>query len=855
MFLGRIAVVILSCIFGSALAQEHPQPLPSFSEFNRLAEEREGSITHLQKEMTVADARHLLERAGIGAHPTEIRALLGKTRSEAISVMIEQLDVSEPLLAYPAAVADAYHYNWVASDFESEQRQAFRNARDKEMSQLRQWWVREMLSTDRPAGERLMLIWHNHFVTAYSSINEAVRAMYLQHDMLREVGFSNFRQILRSVVRDAAMLNYLDNDNNRKDSPNENLARELMELFVLGEGNYSEQDVHEVARALTGYEFSAIRDYAFQLNGYEHDNGVKTILGERGRFDADDVIDILLEQPAASEFLAQTFWQAYVSEFNTDSDEIAEIAVAVRESDYDIRTLVRATLASRGFWAIENRGTIVKSPVDLLIGGIRTSGHLPDWWSTLDNRMMVLGQHLFEAPNVAGWPGGGDWITPSRVRLRENMLIDLANMENAYVPGPSVASDMIAEGSGFVEIRYAAENFQGPPIFVIHGFSTKHDQRSQVWRSPRIVAKGGVDTERFGRVDSAAELTWTTETFQLPDDVGQIDQFVVHFVNDHCCGPGGSESGDRNFFVDWVRQQDRIFLASQASQRTCGGSSDEPGSMYCSGSLDLTTFQTTSGIATADADAFREDTLYVDRVTFRRGQQRNRNRSWNDFSLMLKDVRFNDIVVDAMEIQLSAVNDNGRRDHVLSLYENECHPTCLGGPFPPSAEYVRRLGAQRVEFSLRRSSNRNYNQLTDEQKAFVRALWLALPAMYQAMQSGNRWLTRGQQRMGDSWERDIVYLAETLPRSRYRGDYNFVVAPASNNTGMTMSMMMADSAAEDEVFLLGMFGQEPGSWQQQTQSMTQAEKVMSLVAQPDGIDTNIEASFEALSRLPIYQLK
>ena len=853
-------ILFLSILVGSTLAHAISVQLSSFDDFNRLSEAREESVPHLQEQMTVADARHLLERAGIGAHPTEIQALLGKTRSEAISVMIAQLDVSEPLLAYPAAVADTYQYNWIASDLETQDAQEFRNARDLEIGQLRGWWVREMLSTDRPAGERLMLIWHNHFVTAYSSIEGAARAMYLQHSMFRKVGFSDFRTILRSVLRDAAMLRYLDNETNKKDSPNENLARELMELFVLGEGVYTQEDVREVARALTGNTFSEIGDYAFLFDAYEHDAGMKTILGETGLFDADDVIDILLSQPMAAEFLSRKFWRAYVSEYNENPQEITAIAQAFRESDYDIPTLIRSTLASVGFWDDDNRGTIVKSPVDLLVGGIRTSGRLPKWWSSLGTRMDALGQRLFEAPNVAGWPGGGEWINPFRLRLREDMLVDLVNSAEVNASQPSTPTDAVAGSSGVVEIRYAAENFEGPPKFRVVGYGVVDGKRSVVWQSAPIETKGGVDTERFGRVDSAAELTWTSETFQLPDDVGLIDQFMVWFENDHCCGPGGPQGGDRNLYLDWVRHNDRVFLASQGSKRTTC-SVLNPGAMYCNGSLRLSKFQTSTEMGDSGDDALSKNTLYVDRVAFRDGELRDPNSPQNSFQLMLRDVRFNDIVIRGMEIEISAVNNSAGKDYILSLRESQCHPTCLGGPYPPSAQYNPQLDERKVEFSLLGASNQNYDQLPEEQKAFVRALWSTLLEMISAARTGERWkFARVALREAGldefaGWGPDVRYLEEILPRSRYRGDYNFVVSPASDNTGMTMSMMMADSAAEKEVFLLGMFGQEPGSWQQQTQSMTKAEKVMSVLAQSAGVDTATDVSFETLVRMPIYQLK
>ena len=555
----------------------------------------------LKTSMTYGDARHLLERAGLGAHPSEIDALVGLTRAQAIDAMVDQLDVSAPFNEPPISLSDGEHVHyWMVNDYEEQDRQAFRVERDKEMGELRRWWIREMLSTSSPAGERLLLIWSNHFVSAYSSLNEEVHALYNQHMMLRDKGHGNFPDLLRAVIRDAAMLNYLDNNNNREEQPNENLARELLELFVLGEGHYTEKDIKVVARALSGYSYSQLRDFEYRFEPWNHDDGSKTILGRVGRFNADDVIDILLDTDAASIFIVETLWQYYISNFEQDRAAIEALASAWRDTDYEIRELVRLMLSSEAFWDPRYRGTIVKSPVDLMIGTLRSGGRLPEWWPTLSGQLEGLGQHLFEAPNVAGWPGGADWITPARLLSRNEALEQLAALYDG--PAPAIEEpEAVAAAGGMMSpmqgralsLRYGAEDFEGPPTMVIRGYKTRADGKDiPIWRSDVFDAAGGIDTVRLGRIESLADLNWQVDTLEYPAELEQPDWFSVGFYNDHCCGPGGSSGGDRNLFIDWLRFEDQLYLANDGVQRPgCRGSvnDDPPGNFYCSGELPCST--------------------------------------------------------------------------------------------------------------------------------------------------------------------------------------------------------------------------------------------------------------------------
>lgn len=221
------------------------------------------------------------------------------------------------------------------------------------------------------------------------------------------------------------MLNYLGNRSNKKNSPNEILARELLELFTMGEGEFDEHTVKEAARALTGWTVSVPNNMTFSIAHWDQDKGNKTLFGRSGSFDGDDLIDLILEQPAAARHLARVFWRNFVSEFIVDEDAIASLATTFRESNFELEALYRAVLESSAFWDDVYRGHIVKSPVDLLIGTIRTTGVVPKRWQAIPAELDNLGQALFDPPNVAGWKGGRNWITPDRLLSRRAALNSL----------------------------------------------------------------------------------------------------------------------------------------------------------------------------------------------------------------------------------------------------------------------------------------------------------------------------------------------------------------------------------------------------------------------------------------------
>jgi uncharacterized protein (DUF1800 family) len=286
---------------------------------------------------------------------------------------------------------------------------------------LKAWWVYRMLYGPDPLGERLTLLWHNHFATSNLKVND-LAAMRRQNEVLRRQARAPFGDLLRAVLRDPAMLVWLDASVNRKGQPNENLARELMELFTLGIGAYTEKDVKEAARALTGW---AAADDAGQ-----HDDGEKTVLGRTGRWTGDDLVRLLLEHPATARRLAWRICDFLMGEGAMSAAGVDALAEGLRRRDLDVAWGVATVLRSQAFFAAENLGSRVLGPVEYVVGAARalelvkpppSSLVLADWCGR-------LGQDLFYPPNVGGWPGGRSWISP-------HTMIGRANYAAALVDG------------------------------------------------------------------------------------------------------------------------------------------------------------------------------------------------------------------------------------------------------------------------------------------------------------------------------------------------------------------------------------------------------------------------------------
>ena len=370
------------------------------------------------------DARHLLNRAGFGARPADLAAFAAMSREAAVAQLL--IDTRSDAGPPPAEIAEYLppsHLRRLSDEARKELLKSNAIA-------LRAWWAAALLNATSPAQqlrERMTLFWHNHFVSSLQKVKSA-KLMLDQNRLLRRHALGRFDELLHAVGRDPAMLVYLDSATNRRGSPNENFAREVMELFTLGEGHYSEQDVKEAARAFTGWSIEPATG-EFRWRPFAHDDGSKTVLGVSGKLDGDAVLDILLAQPQTAELLVRKLWREFVSP-TPDEGETRRIAARLRASGYDMRVALREIFGSRAFWAGENRQALIKSPVDFVIGTLNTLElEAPDP-AVLAFVLRRLGQDLFAPPNVRGWPGGETWINSSTLLARKQMAERLLRRES-----------------------------------------------------------------------------------------------------------------------------------------------------------------------------------------------------------------------------------------------------------------------------------------------------------------------------------------------------------------------------------------------------------------------------------------
>jgi uncharacterized protein (DUF1800 family) len=288
---------------------------------------------------------------------------------------------------------------------------------------LKAWWFYRMLFGPDALGERLTLCWHNHFATSNRKVNDT-GAMRRQNAIFRELARAPFGKLVDRVVHDPALLRFLDAPENKKGHANENLARELMELFTLGIGHYSERDVKDAARVLTGWTF---KDNVFHLDAAQHDDGVKTVLGHSGRLRGDDLLSLLLAHPATAERLAFRLCELLMGEGVVSPAEIKALAAGLRAHNLDIGWGVETVLRSQIFFADANLGTRVLSPAEFLVASARMLEMFdrPPSTLVLADLSARMGQDLFYPPNVGGWKGGRSWISTQTIIARANYIVGL----------------------------------------------------------------------------------------------------------------------------------------------------------------------------------------------------------------------------------------------------------------------------------------------------------------------------------------------------------------------------------------------------------------------------------------------
>ncbi len=374
-------------------------------------------------------AEHLLNRAGFGASSEEIAGTVEAGLEATVKKLIERAKEGDlPFFAQRLSPRDglmreermeAKSMEMDAATFKEDNFEMIKELRDRDGEQLDRflnWWVTRMRRGDNPLGERMTLFWHGWFTSSYRDVKSSFE-MIEQNKVFRTYGLGKFRELVVGIAKDPAMLEYLDNDSNRRKRPNENFARELMELFTLGEGNYTEQDVKEAARAFTGWRD---KHGKFEFVERLHDRRKKTVLGQTGKFGGEEVIGILLEQEACSRYLAKRMI-GYFEGVEPNEGRLEDYARFLMATEYDIAQVLEKLFLDPEFYRDEVVGTRIAGPLDFLVGSTRRLMIEPPA-RAIRLGSAALGQRLLDPPNVRGWEGGEAWVTTGTLMMRSNLV-------------------------------------------------------------------------------------------------------------------------------------------------------------------------------------------------------------------------------------------------------------------------------------------------------------------------------------------------------------------------------------------------------------------------------------------------
>jgi uncharacterized protein (DUF1800 family) len=432
-------------------------------------------------------AGHLYRRAAFGCNGRELRQAVRQGHAETLDSLLE-----------PDTEKDE---QWIVAMGKSG-KEFTRNS-----FQLRSWWNRGMFLTPAPLREKMTLFWHNHFATSNFKV-KSIDLMQTQNQLLRTQALGKFGDLLLAISKDPAMLVYLDSNSNVKGKPNENYAREVMELFSLGVGNYTEKDIGEAARAFTGWHAT---NGTFNFAKEQHDDGEKTVLKQTGNWDGADIVRILLKQDACAQFLVHKLYRAFISESQDPPTSFLEpLCRQLRKSDYDMGALVKTMLRSRHFFSDYAYRQRIKSPVEFAVGAILTvtDRPVPVTADILASKIEPMGQQLFEPPNVKGWPGGKAWLSTATVLARHNFAQKLAAGTLKARPAEGQFSDEELRNRGFEDLPDDDDGTQ-PPGGVPGKRRDLADQKIDVarlvlWDEPERIADFLLELFLQGGVTTAA---------------------------------------------------------------------------------------------------------------------------------------------------------------------------------------------------------------------------------------------------------------------------------------------------------------------------------------------------------------
>jgi uncharacterized protein (DUF1800 family) len=477
-------------------------------------------------------AAHLLNRAGFGGTPAEITRLEAMGLERAVSCLVDYEQA-------PAGGADPV---WAKPDPEREQRlrairlatpeerrklqQEEQKAQRERLIELRAWWLQRMASGVRPLQEKMTLFWHGHFATSIEKVRDPY-LMWRQNALFRRLALGDWRQLLLETSQDPAMLLWLDQAQSRKQHPNENFAREVMELFTLGEGHYTERDVTEAARSLTGWSYDRARQ-EFVQRPLLHDAGLKTIFGQTGYFHGEDVISLLVSHPQGARFITSKLWVFFAGE--APSNALAEaLAATFRTAGHNFKPLLRAIFLSEEFYAPSVIRNQVKSPVQWLVGSVRMLERPLPPPLVCAGLTRNLGQDLFAPPNVKGWDGGLSWITTNTLLARYNEaatliqgdlqpLAALHTRPNGKNNNPPLARRLTPRrlGAADVDKLFSAQDRASTPALVA-ALERRLLQARLTPEQERVLRQYLADQQQLGQeaVRNALRLVMSTPEYQV----------------------------------------------------------------------------------------------------------------------------------------------------------------------------------------------------------------------------------------------------------------------------------------------------------------------------------------------------
>ena len=393
-------------------------------------------------------AAHLLNRAGFGGSPAEIQKLADLGLDRAVASLLDFENIPDPTpnpdWAKPNPEEIAKYRAAQRTGTPEEKKMAQREQQQlfqRRMMELRGWWLQRMVRGPRPFQEKMVLFWHGHFATSIEKVRNPY-FMWRQNELFRRLATENWQHLLTEAGKDPAMLIWLDQAQSRKDHPNENFAREVMELFALGEGHYTEKDIAEAARALTGWSFDQ-NEQKYIYRPRIHDEGDKTFLGRTGNFSGDDVIATIVANPQAARFITAKLWNYFAGQVPSP-DLNGALADMFRANGNNFKPMLRALFHSQEFYGKDIVRNQVKSPVQWLVGSVKMlECDLPPTIASW-GMLRQLGQDLFAPPNVKGWDGGVTWITTNTLLTRYNDAQSLVE----GTPPPLGASDLAKKPGG-----------------------------------------------------------------------------------------------------------------------------------------------------------------------------------------------------------------------------------------------------------------------------------------------------------------------------------------------------------------------------------------------------------------------